>query len=433
MQAAWKVTGEPKKDVSRVANDDKLDYELFDRWIKFLAKPPKFYPYLTEWQAMIKSGGSAAEAKTLADEFQALLVDVMFEKKDVDEENEIIEAKALPGTKKKKPANLPNEFITNDDFCPGCGLELKSLSTERMQLWTDVFRRDLEEGFEPSVAEYVEAGPARLPRLGPRTLSERRPPPATSTTCATTSRRCRRRCRRSSPTSTACRTPTRPPISRSIYAAIPIKLGDEVPRRFLTVLSDGEPVPFTKGSGRLELADAIVKQPLAMRVIVNRVWKGHFGTGLVNTPSNFGENGERPTHPELLEYLALVVRRSRWFDQEAASRDHAERRLSAERGADSAANIEKDAGNRLYWRASRRRLTAEQIRDSVLFVSGALDDKMGGPSAPLTPWLQPPDDLRQGEPLQARRVPAAVRLPERRPCPPSSASRPTCRCSACSS
>src|SRR6185503_1316735 len=84
----------------------------------------------------------------------------------------------------------------------------------------------------------------------------------------------------------------------------PMKLGDEVPRRFLTVLSDGEPPLFGAGSGRLELARTIAAHPLTARVIVNRIWKGHFGTGIVNTPSNFGENGERPTHPELLEYLA---------------------------------------------------------------------------------------------------------------------------------
>ena len=158
MQSAWKVTGEPKKDLARVVNEDKLDYELFERWIRFLAKPPKFYPYLTEWQAMIKQGGTAAQAKTLADAFQSVLLDVMFEKKDIEEENEIISNKALPGTKKKKDANLPNEFVTNDDFCPGCGLELKSLPTQKIQFWTDVFQRDLEEGFDPSYAEYVRPG-----------------------------------------------------------------------------------------------------------------------------------------------------------------------------------------------------------------------------------------------------------------------------------
>ena len=84
----------------------------------------------------------------------------------------------------------------------------------------------------------------------------------------------------------------------------PENLGPEVPRHFLSILSPGDPAPFTKGSGRLELAEDILKQPIAMRVIVNRIWKGHFGTGIVDSPSNFGTTGERPTNPDLLEYLA---------------------------------------------------------------------------------------------------------------------------------
>jgi hypothetical protein len=93
----------------------------------------------------------------------------------------------------------------------------------------------------------------------------------------------------------------------------PYNLGDEEPRHFLSVLSEGGPTPFAASSGRLELADAILRQPIAMRVIANRIWKGHFGTGLVDTPSNFGVAGERPTNPELLEYISqrFVIRSCR--------------------------------------------------------------------------------------------------------------------------
>ena len=84
----------------------------------------------------------------------------------------------------------------------------------------------------------------------------------------------------------------------------PNNLGDLVPRGFLSVLSPDSRLCFRNGSGRLELADAILRQPLAMRVIVNRIWKWHFGSGIVDIPSNFGFNGEHPVHPELLEYLA---------------------------------------------------------------------------------------------------------------------------------
>jgi hypothetical protein len=161
------------------------------------------------------------------------------------------------------------------------------------------------------------------------------------------------------------------------------RLGDEAPRGFPTILTPA-PLVFSKGSGRAELADAIIANPLAIRVIVNRIWKGHLGSGIVDTPSNFGRNGDRPSHPELLDYLA------RYFLDHKMSIKALHREIMLSQVyqlsvTDSAANAEKDGGNRLYWRANTHRLTAEQIRDSVLFVSGALDTKMGGPAITLTP------------------------------------------------
>jgi len=384
MQAAWKVTGEPKEDVSKVVDAGKLDYELFDRWLKFLAKPPKFYPFLTKWQEMVKGGGSAAQARTLADEFQALLLDVMFAKKDIKDENDIIAAKALPGTKKKEPAKLPSDFVTNDDFCPGCSLELKSLPIERTNLWTDVFQRDLQDGFDPAqAADRIKPGLLSFRGWGlERQLSAER-------------RRYVEDLRADIKALRAAQPPHFPfvhgvkDVEKPVELKVskrgnPFNLGDEAPRHFLSILSPAAPQPFTKGSGRLELAEAIVKEPIAIRVIVNRVWKGHFGTGIVDTPSNFGVNGERPTNPELLEYLA------QWFVDHGLSikQLHRELMLSAVyqlSSEHSQANFDKDSGNRLYWRANRHRMTAEQVRDSLLTISGALDQKMGGPSEPLTP------------------------------------------------
>ena len=164
----------------------------------------------------------------------------------------------------------------------------------------------------------------------------------------------------------------------------PYALGDIVPRRFLEVLSENA-APFTKGSGRLELAGDIAGSPLAARVIVNRIWKWHFGTGLVNTPDNFGVMGERPSNPELLEYLAAR------FQTQGMSVKKLQREilLSAvyQLGTDdSPANEERDAANRLYWRFNRQRMDAETIRDSILFVAGDLDLKeTGGPSAEFGP------------------------------------------------
>jgi mono/diheme cytochrome c family protein len=384
MVAAWRVTGEPKDEIPRVVDADKLDYELFDRWLKFLAKPPRFYPYLTKWQEMIKSGGKDAEAKKLADEFQALLLDVMFDKKAIKEENEIIAAKALPGTKKKEPGKLPSDFVTNDDFCPGCGLELKSLTVERNNLWTDVFSRDLQDGFDPAqMFDRIKPGLLSFRGWGlERQLSgdRRRYIDALRSDIEGL--------RKAQPPKYAfvhgVADAEHPVDLRVSKRGSPYNLGDEVPRHFLSVLSDGRPAPFEKGSGRLELAEAILRQPIAMRVIVNRVWKGHFGTGIVDSPSNFGFAGERPTNPELLEHLAQSFVENK-LSIKQLHRDimlSAVYQLSTEY---SKANFDKDSGNRLYWRADRHRMTAEQIRDSLLEVSGALDLKMGGPSTPLSP------------------------------------------------
>jgi hypothetical protein len=135
---------------------------------------------------------------------------------------------------------------------------------------------------------------------------------------------------------------------------------------------------------RLALAKWITdpRQPLSARVLVNRLWQHHFGTGLVATPSDFGRNGARPSHPELLDWLASEFVAGGW-------RIKPMQRLlvlsSTYRQA-SAANpkgLETDAGDRLLWRYPPRRLEAEALRDAILFVSGKLDRRMGGPGFEL--------------------------------------------------
>jgi cytochrome c553 len=385
LQAAWRVTGEPKEPVGKVVDQEKLDYDVFDRWIAFLAKPPRFYPYLKDWQAMIKDGGTKDEAKKLADAFQVLLLEVMFAKKEIDEENEIIRAKALPGTKKKKPSNLPSEFVTNDDFCPGCGLELKSLPTDQMQFWTDVFRRDLGDGFDAAnPSEYIKPGVLFF-----RGWSLERQLGADRRAHVDALRADIKGMQAGLPPKYAyvhgVQDAEKPAVMQVNLRGNPMRLGDEVTPHFLSVLAPEAPAKFEKGSGRLELAQAIAAHPISARVIVNRIWKGHFGTGIVDTPSNFGINGDRPSHPELLEYLAngfLANGRSikKLHRQIMLSQVY---QLSTETNAVNAA---KDSGNRLYWRANRRRMTAEQLRDSILLVSGTLENKLGGPPETLTPF-----------------------------------------------
>jgi len=152
-----------------------------------------------------------------------------------------------------------------------------------------------------------------------------------------------------------------------------------VPRRFLTVLTTGTPVPFTQGSGRLELARAIFVDaaPLAARVVVNRVWRQHFGRGLVDTPSNFGAQGSRPTHPALLDDLAARFVSAGW----SLKWLHREIMLSSAYRQSSGFDGTKDAvdpDNRLLWRMHRRRLEVEAWRDAMLAVTGLLDGRFGG-------------------------------------------------------
>ena len=141
---------------------------------------------------------------------------------------------------------------------------------------------------------------------------------------------------------------------------------------------------------RLQLANWLVdpKNPLTARVWGNRIWQFHFGQGLVRTPDNFGFNGERPTHPELLDWLASELVEGGWKTNRIhrlilLSETYQQSSLHPKQ--DEYARI--DASNRLWWRAERRRLDAEALRDSLLFVAGQLDlDKRGGPSfAPTIP------------------------------------------------
>jgi hypothetical protein len=154
--------------------------------------------------------------------------------------------------------------------------------------------------------------------------------------------------------------------------------GPVVKRGYLQILSAGERRVFTQGSGRRELAEAIAdpENPLTARVIVNRIWKLVFGQALVNTPSNFGKLGERPSHPQLLDDMAARFMAGGWSVKSLVR----EMVLSAtyRQQADNPANQpQADPANRFYSRISRRRLDIEQFRDALLFVSGKLEQQEG--------------------------------------------------------
>jgi hypothetical protein len=153
---------------------------------------------------------------------------------------------------------------------------------------------------------------------------------------------------------------TEPP-PRVFKRGSPAQPGDEVPRRFISFLTNGKEIPFEHGSGRVELADAIVnpRNPLTARVMVNRIWQQHFGTGLVRTASDFGLRADPPTHPELLDWLAARFIESGW----------------------SVKAMHRLIVASAVWQSRelpQRRLDFEQLRDSLLAATGELDLTAGG-------------------------------------------------------
>ncbi|MCX6613415.1 MAG: PSD1 and planctomycete cytochrome C domain-containing protein, partial [Acidobacteria bacterium] len=391
LQGVFDVTGPKKTEIANVVESRKLDYEILERWIKYMAKPQKKYPNKDAWQAMMKKPAPAApEAKKLADKFQEDVVAVLLARNELDAENKVIADKALEGTKPKKRTNKPSNFVTNDDFCPGCGLRLKNLTDEQNNFYTEIFQRELTDAEDPNVM--FEMG---FRNMKPGVLSfrgwglESRVGSESQAQLARIRKDiedARKKIEPHYPYLHGIKDKPLDQISELPLAlrGDPLQLGDQVPRHFLSVLSPGEPQPIKSGSGRLELAEAIVKQPINSRVIVNRIWKGHFSSGLVDTPSNFGITGERPTNPELLEYLAANF----VANGQSIKKLHKEIMLSSVyqlASENEATNYAKDSSNRLYWRYEKKRLDAEQLRDSVMYVSGNLDPSLGGPSGELKP------------------------------------------------
>jgi hypothetical protein len=170
----------------------------------------------------------------------------------------------------------------------------------------------------------------------------------------------------------------------------PANKGEAISRHFLSLIAGPDSSPFQRGSGRLELAQAIIApdNPLTARVWINRVWNHHFGSGLVRTPSDFGIRAEPPSHPELLDWLAgefvrtgwstkalhrLILLSATYRQSSTGPRDASQR--------DEALRI--DPENRRLWRMNAHRLTFEEVRDTLLSVSGQLEDRIGGRPADL--------------------------------------------------
>ena len=181
-----------------------------------------------------------------------------------------------------------------------------------------------------------------------------------------------------------------PATPRVFKRGNPLTKGEEVPRRFLQVLAGDQPKPFAKGSGRLELAQAIIAptNPLTARVMVNRVWMQHFGRGLVRTPSDFGKRADPPSHPEMLDWLARRFMEDGWSLKKLHRRimlssTYQQSSLGPADAIAARKAQESDPDNRLLWRMNTHRLSFEEMRDAWLAAAGELDLRIGGKPAEL--------------------------------------------------
>jgi hypothetical protein len=376
-----------KIPVADAAREFQLDEETLGRWAEYLADRNKEHPYLVKWYEAVERKASPAELRVLADAFQQDVLAVHREKKAVDDRNyvKLGGAEGAKDNRKKQFTNL--EFLPADK-----GYLWRDLASAPFSLVGDGInfdgglyyygrlpRRDpvSEEGV---VATAASSGPHRIERflnglwkthydlMQSRLAQLKKDLP------------------KPYPFLHGMKDAAKPANIRVHVRGEEANLGEEAPRRFFQVLCEGEPSPFSKGSGRLELAEAIASptNPLTARVLVNRVWQLHFGNGIVRSTSNFGQLGERPTHPELLDYLAARLVENGWSIKAL----HREILLSSAYALSTELdpkNYAKDADNRLLWRFNPvQRLDAESLRDAMLAVSGMLDPQTGGPPMPLS-------------------------------------------------
>jgi hypothetical protein len=201
-----------------------------------------------------------------------------------------------------------------------------------------------------------------------------------------------------------------PRNARVFLRGNPKTKGAEAPRRFLRAVSGSNRSPFHSGSGRRELAECIASanNPLTARVMVNRIWMHHFGEGIVRTPSDFGTRGDRPTHPELLDWLANVFVSDGWSIKSMHRRIMSTSVYMQGDAGDPKARV-VDPENRLLARANRRRLDWEALRDALLSVTGRLEPSMSGRPVPLTSPPYSPRRTVYGF-IDRRDLPGAFRI-----------------------
>jgi hypothetical protein len=348
------ASGQQWSETVDAAAGPALDQETLARWTKYLGDPEKQHPFLKDWYAATTDDQRAHAAG----EFQTQVLAVIAEKTHIDDENHI-----------RLGLNPSRGDLANAN--------LVSLDRAKFGLWEDLLGEHgvLHYGDVKKDAKKEEAKIDRflsgvwlehLIQLRAQLAALKKDLPPAYPVLQTIADK------------------EKPEEQHVWIRGDASNPGDPAPPHFLSILSPGEPQPFARGKERLELAEAIASpaNPLTARVIVNRVWQHHFGYGLVRTPSNLGAQGDRPSHPELLDYLAGRFIREGW----SLKKLHREIMLTAAYALSdepSSRNYAEDPDNRLLWRYNRRRLDAESLRDSLLYVSGKLDLQAGGPAVRL--------------------------------------------------
>ena len=322
-------------DVEQVGMLHALESDVLERWVSYLTPTPERRPQLEPWYAAETPDARLAVATEYQQKFLATAA----------ERDGLLAAweteAAAARAEGKEPPKKPRFLAGDDRFFAEVSSKPYGLPKEDRDRHLTPETRELLARLEAEQKELEETAP--------------KPPLANAVNEGD-------------------------PVEQHVFLrGDPRQHGDLVPKRFPTVLAGADQEPITQGSGRLELAHWIASEsnPLTARVMVNRIWQGHFDQAIVPTPNNFGRIGEAPTHPELLDYLAAEFMRSGW----SMKRMHRLILLSdAYRMSSTPTNaqMEKDAENRLLSRFPTRRLTVEEIRDGLLALDGSLDVEMFG-------------------------------------------------------
>jgi hypothetical protein len=336
MMAARQVSAGAAVDA--VAGERKLQPELLRKWTEFLKPGGKHRPYLDEWNSTPRE--RAADA---AQAYQKRSVATLAEWNQTLEKWRVRYRKAMEA-KNMPPPEHPTFDESKDAFFRHVYFEKGPFAVEK-------------EDQDKVYSHEARSAIARLRQEVAELKKNARPEP-----------------------DMACAVQEGEHVAQKVFIRGDYNSpGEDAPASVPRILARaGEPV-FPEGrSGRLELAEWLTRpeNPLTARVIVNRVWQWHFGEGIVRTPDNFGRTGERPTHPELLDYLSRKFVESGWSIKAL----HREIMLSSayQMSSDAAGQAEKDPEDRLLSRFPVRRLDVEEIRDALLAVDGSLDLTMGG-------------------------------------------------------